>query len=210
MRKYKIHNYFVLVLIIGIVFIAGILFGKSIESKDMADVSRFINDLELNTESFVVEQELLGTIDTDCSLAKSRIDDLSSELYELGLRLNDPNAKVELGEDSFNLMKRKFHLMQIRTYMLLIKLKNKCETDDQIILFYYGKDDPESEEQGKVLDEIGKRFNIKVFAIEFQYSKELSFLEKSYNITQTPSVVINYDKVMQGFSSYADIVNTIV
>ncbi len=208
-KRYTKHRFLTIILIIAITFFIGVLLGKHMNTSDQEDVTRYIKHLELNTESFLVEQELLGATQ-DCTLAKERINSLSSELYGLGIMLGAENAESNLGKDNYFLLKKKFHLMQIRTYLLHHALKENCETEDHIALFYYGRENANSEEQGKILDEIVKKYPINVFAIEFNYTPELTFLEGNYNITAPPAVVLDYENIIYGLATYEEIVDSIV
>ncbi|MBS3122888.1 hypothetical protein J4434_08465 [Candidatus Woesearchaeota archaeon] len=207
-EKYMKQTFLVIIVVIAIVFFIGILLGKHIESKEQEEIARFIKNLELNTESFLVEQELLGASE-DCSLSEERINSLSSELYNLGIMLSEPTSESNLGKDNYKLLKKKFHLMQIRTYLLYNQFKKNCKSDEHVILFYYGKNNPDSKEQGKILDEIGKIYPVNVFALEFNYTKELTFLEDYYGISEPPAIVIDYDDVNKGLASYEKIANTV-
>ena len=207
-RRYTKKKFLIIILIITITFIIGILLGKHLESREQGDVTRFIKHLELNTESFLVEQELLGAA-KDCGLTEERINSLSSELYNLGIMLGMQDAEENLGKDNYNLLKKKFHLMQIRTYLLYNTFRENCDTEELIILFYYGRDNPGSKEQGKILDEIVKQYPVNVFAIEFNYTQELTFLENSYNISEPPAIVIDYGQTKHGLTDYEEVVNSI-
>ena len=57
------------------------------------------------------------------------------------------------------------------------------------------------------MDRLVNDFKLTVFAIEYNYSPELSFLESYYNITTTPTIIINYQTKMQGLASYEEIKN---
>ena len=51
-----------------------------------------------------------------------------------------------------------------------------------------------------VLDELVLERNITVFAMEYNYSSELAFLENYYRINYTPSLVANYNHSLSGFA----------
>ena len=208
-EKYKNQTFLIIILIVAIAFFSGILIGKYVETKEQGDITRFMKHLELNTESYLVEQELIGITD-DCDLAKERIKSLSSELYDLGLMLSEENAEKNLGKDTYLLLKKKFHLMQIRTYMLYHSLNENCGNDEHTILFYYSRDDDKSKEQGKILDEIGKNYQVNVFAIEYNYTSELTFLEDYYEISNPPAIVIDFEDVRDEMTSYSEITDSII
>lgn len=190
------------VLLIVIVFAVGIIVGRSGGNPELSDVNLFIKQSELTTESYLIEQELLAGLEKDCDLAQLRLSGLSGELAQLGELLGTETAKQDLGDSNYNFLKRKFHLMQIKTYTLYHRLRQDCAVTVPVVLFYYGASDMRSDEQGSILDRLVREQDVKVFAIEHNYSSEMSFLEEYYDISRTPAVVVNFEKVRQGLTPY--------
>jgi len=208
-KNYARHLYLTVFLLLVVVFITGVLLGRSVSLKEESDISSVIRITELSTESYIIEQQLIKDFDiTKCGLAQHRIKDLSNELFRIGQILNQKDAKKELGETRFNLLKRKYHLMQIKAYLFYFRLTENCDTEDNIILYYYSISD--TGEQGFILDSIVNDYKATVFAIEYNYSPELTFLESYYGIKQTPSIVFNYDNIMQGLTNYDDLAMLLV
>ena len=204
--KFTKHVFLVTVLLMLVVFVVGILFGNSLASSKEDEISRFIKNSELNTESYLIEQELMQSFgEEDCQLASSRISELSEELGRIGRLLIQEDAVKQLGKKDFNFLKRKYHLMQVKTYILSHKLYENCNTSANVILYFYDDNCSMCKKQGLILDEIVKHFNTKVFALHYNYSQELSFLEEYYNITVVPTIIINYDHKLEGLVSYASI-----
>ena len=185
-------------LVICIVFVFGILVGSSYKSKQLDEVTQFIKNSEFGTESYVLEQELLKDLEVNCDLAKARLTTLSNDLYQLGKLLSSETAKQDLGETQYRFLKRKFHLMQIQTYVLYLKLRKNCNVESHVALFYFSKDNEDSTTQGRILDELAEKYNMRVFAVEYNYSQELNFLEEYYNITKTPAIVLDYETKFEG------------
>lgn len=199
-QKITMLTVFILVLV---VFVVGILIGSNIRRSEANDLQTLLQESELNTESYLIEQELIGGSSiAGCDLAMIRIQDLSSQLYELGQKLNSENPRKELGERNYNLLKRKFHLMQMRTYLLFYSIQENCNESTHTVLYYYKQNDLQSQEQGMVLDRAVENFDLNVFAIEYNYSQDLNFIEEYYNVTAAPAVVIDYGKALQGFQDY--------
>jgi len=190
------------VLLVVIVFAIGIIVGRSVSSPEQSEVSRFVKHSELTTESYLIEQELLAGLEKDCDLAQLRLAGLSDELWRLGKLLGTQTARQDLGEGDYSFLKRKFHLMQIKTYTLHQRLRQDCAVDVPVALFYYSQGDKDSEEQGRILDKLVADIGMHVFAIEHNYSQELRFLEEYYDIDGTPSVVVNFETVRKGLTSY--------
>jgi len=190
------------ILLLVLVFAIGIIVGRSASNPELSDVNAFIKQSELTTESYLIEQELLAGLEKNCDLAQLRLAGLSDELWQLGKLLGTETAKQDLGEANYDFLKRKFHLMQIKTYTLYHRLRQDCAVDVPVVLFYYSRHDPQSQEQGAILDRLVGEQDVKVFALEYNYSQELRFLEEYYDIEQTPSVVANFERVRQGLTPY--------
>ncbi len=191
-----------LILLLVIIFAIGIIVGRSVSNPELSEVNRFIKQSELTTESYLIEQDLLAGLEKNCDLAQLRLSGLSKELWQLGKLLGTETAKEDLGMANYDFLKRKFHLMQIKTYTLYHRLRQDCAVNVPVILFYYRKQDPASQEQGAILDRLVADFDVKVFAIEYNYSQELQFLEQYYEITSTPAVIVNFDTAREGLTSY--------
>ncbi len=201
----KRQTFLSVVILFIIAFAVGIIIGRGAGNPELSDVDRFVKQSELTTESYLIEQELFAGMEKNCDLARLRLAALSSELWQLGKLLGSETARQDLGESNYNFLKRKFHLMQIKTYTLYHRLKQDCAVEVPVILFYYSRNDNQSLEQGAILDQLVGAFDVKVFAIEYNYSQELRFLEDYYEITGTPSVVVNFDIVRKGLTPYGNL-----
>jgi uncharacterized protein HemX len=188
-------------LLLAIVFAIGVLIGNQWKSSRSEEITRVLQQSELDAESFLVEQELFENFETNCPLAEKRLGSLGQELWQLGKVLGAADAKERLGEQNYALLKRKYHLMQIRTYILDKKLQEDCGSTRNVILFYFDQNDPSSEQQGKILDELVAAYNLHVFAIEYKYSRELAFLEDYYDIKSAPTLVVNFENTIPGLVS---------
>lgn len=204
------HVFLTTLVLIIVVFVIGIMVGRTTSLSGFNEVSQFLQQNELDTESYLIEQELMKQFEEDnCGLSSSRLDDLSHELWLTGKTLDTPDAQESLGEKNYHFLKRKYHLMQIRAYLLLNKLRSVCDTSPHVILFYFSREENASKEQGKILDQVVAEYNVTVFAIEYNYSKEIVFLEDYYGITTTPFLVINYEDYFKGLTSYEKIQESI-
>lgn len=210
-EKFRKHIMLTLVLLLLVVFIAGILFGRASSSKKINDINKFIKENELNTESYLIEQQLIGVLDTEnCDLAGTRLESLFNQLASIGQTLVTENIKDKLGEDNYNFLKRKYHLLQIRTYALFKKLSDNCNINAPVILYYYSQDDEGSKQQGMILDELVKNHDFSIFAVEFNYSAELKFLESYYDVKTTPTIIVDYDHKFEGLTEYKDIADQFI
>jgi hypothetical protein len=200
------HLFLSTVAVILAAFFMGVLIGRATVSTGVDEITNFIKNNELNTESYLIEQELIGQFEeANCGAANSRMEELSRELWAIGKELSAEDARKQLGDESYSFLKRKYHLMQIRAYIMLKKLSEICDSESHVALFYFSQNDPDSSRQGEVLDRAVQAYNLTVFAIERSYSKELMFLEEYYRISTTPSLIIDYEEKFTGFADYDEI-----
>lgn len=187
-------------LLVCVVFVVGVIVGNAWRSGSSSEISKILRQSELSAESFLIEQDLFESFETNCELAKKRLSSLSEELWKLGKVLGGPEARKELGAIDYDMLKRKYHLLQIRTYVLYKKLQEDCHGQVNVILFYFRQEDQGSAEQGEILDILVEKYGLNVFAVEYKYSRELEFLEDYYEIAETPSIIVNFDNKLVGVS----------
>ncbi len=186
-----------------VTFVAGIILGNTYQPKD--DTTTALQQSELNAESFLIEQELFDTFETTCDVAEKRLTSLSQQLWTLGKSLSGEDAKEQLGEETYHYLKLKYHLMQIRTYVLEKNLHDDCHKPLNVILYYYAQNE-QSKQQGQILDELAATRNIHIFAVEHQYSKELDFMEDYYSVTMAPTLIINFNTTLTGLNAQEAII----
>lgn len=199
------HLFLTTIFMLIVVFILGMLAGRLMGSSSR-EIEIFIKNNELNTESYLIEQELIESFEQEsCELANARIQSLGDDLWKIGKSLSPEDAEERLGSENYHFLKRKYHLMQIRTYILQYKLQQNCNNTKSVVLFYYSRNDEDSKKQGEILDNLVDEYGISVFAIEYNYSDELRFLEEHYSISGTPALVIDYGKQFKGLTPYSRI-----
>ena len=200
------HLFLMTILSLMAVFFIGVFVGRATVSTNIDEITSLIKNNELNTESYLIEQELIGQFEqSNCDIANSRIEELSTELWIIGKKLSADDTKQKLSAENFNFLKRKYHLMQIRAYLLFKKLSDICSSQNHMILFYFSRSESDSQRQGIILDRAVENHDVTVLAIEYNYSKELRFLEDYYRISTTPSIIVDYEKRFTGFTDYEEI-----
>jgi len=209
-----------LLLLCLIIFTTGFMLGTL--SHKYSSSLTLLDAGKLALESAALEYALIQNYDkTTCSYFAERQSALGSELGHVGRALSEPTIKNDMTSEEYDLLKRKYHLMQIHSYLQTQQLTKICNQTKHTILFYYddpvGKkqynENPEyydtSKEQGLILDGIVQKLgeqNISIYAIELNYAPELQFLQRFYDIYATPALVINYRYKLSGLASQEDII----
>lgn len=192
-----------------IVFVIGVIIGNTWNTNESTEISKILEQSELDAESFLVEEQLFDTFKTNCPLTENRLLAQSTELVNLGRLLSTSDAEQNLGPENYQYLKLKYHLMQLRTYILYKKLHDDCGKTTNVILYYFKRNDPQSHDQGLILDELVPEQDLVVFAVEQGYSPSLSFLEQYYNVTYPPTLIVNYKHILHGFSTKEEITRVI-
>ncbi len=204
------HIFFTSLAITICVFVAGLLLGWNLDTLRTDQVQSDLRSNELDTESYLIEQAFWNSIGgDDCSFAEPRLNSLSVELAEVGQYLNNYQKKNLFEEDDFQYLARRYFLLEVKGYILYNDLKEKCDIDNDVILYFYGSDDDYSEKQGYVLDKVVDKANgtVDVFSInkDFEEDAALETLKLYYNITITPTIIINGETKKEGYVSYEEI-----
>ncbi len=199
---------FVSLIITVLIFLAGLLLGLSLDDTRVSDLIDNLNQNELNSESYLVEQDFIKNLGGNlCELSSPRINVLSSELAKLGQLLTKYESTGLLKASEYDHSKRKYFLLEIKTYTLFTNLKKECNYKFNTILYFYDKDHQESLNQGYILDSlVASRDNIHVLSFDRNFREPaLETLKLHYNITTSPSLIINNELKKEGLTSLEEL-----
>ncbi|MDP3727908.1 MAG: hypothetical protein Q8R18_00495 [bacterium] len=193
-----------------LVFVAGLFLGWNLDTLRSSELLSDLRNNELDTESYLVERAFWDSYGgEDCRFAELRLNSLSAELAELGQYLNSYQKKNIFEEDEFQYLARRYFLLEIRGYILYNELKENCAIQNDVILYFYGFEDEESQKQGYVLDKIVDRSNgtVDIFSINKDYEGDgaLETVKLYYNVTVTPTIIINGNTKKEGYVNYDEI-----
>src|SRR3989344_341657 len=192
-----------------IIFAFGFVLGQYMDNFRVNDVDLILKQSELDTESLIVENyfsDVFGL--NDCKVASSRFKYYSDKLAYVGNTLTGYENKRMFNKEDYELLKRRYFLLELRTYSLIKNLKDKCGFNNfDTILFFYDPNSEESLKQGSALDKVVlNNKDLYVFSIDRTFDESLiNIVEEYYNITTSPTIILNYDIKKQGFISSGEI-----
>ncbi len=133
----------------------------------------------------------------------------SGELGELGRKLEWGQENLGATEE-VSYLKKYYSLLQIKDYLLMKKISERCRVRSAFILFFYttAENCSECERQGLVLTSLRYQYpELRVYS--FDYSTELSAVKAMLEIykikdTALPALVIDGD-VLTGFHSIEEL-----
>lgn len=196
-RKVNSMKYIAAVAVTLLIFLGGLWVGTAITNGKISDILSVEQESRLQLENLQLEEQLLQ--DTPCKSPQL----LSESLEDLGTKLTYLESQYSKNDPAILELKKPYTLLEIRHYLALKSMTERCNQNYTLILFFYSNDPAyvkDSEEQGFVLDYLRKKYdNVKAYSIDSDMDLGIiRVLKSEYNISVMPSIVIN-DKVYVGF-----------
>ena len=134
---------------------------------------------------------------------------LSAELNSLSKRLNYTEAQLGYDNKTVDILKRKYSLLQIKDYLLMKRVAQKCNLSPVFMLYFYSNrgDCKDCIRAGHVITYLREQYpTLRVYS--FDYNLDLSALRTLTSINKVennlPAVVVE-NKVYYGIQNLEDI-----
>ncbi len=189
------------------IFSLGIVFGWYLDNMRSNDILEIIQQNELDTESYLVEQQYIESFDKElaCEVLENRVPVLNDQLGEVGHKLVYYKGKNVFEKDEFDYLQRKHFILKVRFWNMLSYLKKNCDYEGIVILYFYEENHQESTNQGYALDDLNKEYNysLTILSFDVNYDKEplIGILKDRYDIETTPTIIYNDKIKTEGFVS---------
>lgn len=203
-KKY-IFAFMITVLIFGTALVASNFLGK----KKLEDVKLVEDRVALDILSSETQYSLLE--ETSCkNIAPSGF--LSSELGPLGEKLSyaeNQNFKPAELEG----LKRSYFLLEIKDYLLMKRLTEKCGSKQTFILYFYSSvgNCPDCEKTGAVLTALRDRYPaLRVYSFDYDFDvPAIKTLIKIYHVDNNlPALIINGEPYY-GFQTVDELLSSV-
>lgn len=168
-----------------------------------------LNDSTYELFDLIVGIDIINS-SKDCNIIGENIKIYNDKVYDLGKYL----TKVEQGNEKsslYNNLKVRYNYLNILLYYKYSEYYNICNLNkNELILYFYGKDDYESVYQGEVLDNLVKTdSNLKVFAVaSYIPSLPVDIVLNRTDKSKMPVIYIN-DNFYSGFKDAEELKNII-
>lgn len=198
-------KYLLVFLITASLFFVAIYLSNYFGNKKIGELKAIQDNIALDILSSETQFSLLSEL--SCKNIKESA--LSGELNEMG-------KKLEWGEENLSdtdeiLYLRKYYsLLEIKDYLLLKNISERCERKYAFILYFYTNVEncENCKKQGFVLSALREKYpTLRVYS--FDYSTDLSAVKSMLDIykiedTRLPAVVLG-DEVLTGFRSVEEL-----
>ncbi|MDE1924599.1 MAG: hypothetical protein KGH79_00235 [Patescibacteria group bacterium] len=203
------QRYFIAFVITAAIFGTAFYIASRIDSARIADIRSTEENISIDILSSETQFELLGNL--DCQTL-SQNSGLSDELNSIASQLSV--AESNLGSDNPEVLqlKEQYSLFEIKDYLLLQSISQKCGIKPVYILYFYSNEGncPDCSRAGDVLTYLRETYpGLRVYS--FDYNLDLSALKTLESLrkvqvnaqNQLPAFVINNRAPAYGFKDLA-------
>ncbi len=205
MDKINIKKYIVTLVITVIVFGLAIWLSNYFNMRRINEIKSIQDQLSIDILSSETQYDLLSA--ASCKILDESV--LSQELNELSSRLSFMEESLGTDNDQVQQLKRYYSLLQIKDYLLMKRLSEKCQVKPVSILYFYSNkgDCEDCKKEGYVLTYLREEYpRLRVYA--FDYNLDLGAIrtiESIYKLSgEMPTLIID-DTPHYGFKSVEDI-----
>ncbi len=197
-------KYVIVLFITSTIFISGLWISNYLNSKKINQVRNIEDKISLDLMSSETQFDLFQEI--SCKDISSTV--LSSELNSLAAKISYSENNIGVKNVDVISLKKYYSLLEIKDYLLMKKITERCGKKSAFILYFYGNDDcKDCTKQGYVLNTLSETYpNLRVYS--FDYNLDLSALRAMISIYKVPKdlpAIVVDGKVYSSFNSTEDI-----
>lgn len=185
-------KYLVAFLITGAIFGTAVFASSLLTDKKLEDVHAIENRVALDILSSETQFALLA--ETSCRDIGPGF--LSKELGPLGERLSYAENQSSFREEDVESLKRSYFLLEIKDYLLMKRLTEKCGIRPTFILYFYSTEDrcEDCERMGFVLTALRNKYpDLRVYSFDYHFDLgAIQTLKSIFKVKdQLPAVIVN-------------------
>ncbi|MEN9582322.1 MAG: hypothetical protein RL641_276 [Candidatus Parcubacteria bacterium] len=199
-KKYLI----VFIITLG-VFATALYISNSLNSKKFTELKSIEDKLSVDILSSEVQFSLLEEL--SCKDVTTSV--LSDELSTLADKISFSESNFAEGSDQISQLKQSYSLLEIKDYLLMKKISERCGIKSVFVLYFYANKDTclDCVKQGYILTELRNSYpELRVYS--FDYNLDLSAVKALISIYKVPdklpALLIN-GKVYSGLQTKEEI-----
>ncbi len=185
-------KYAVAFLITALIFGTAVLVSSTLNDKKVEDVRAIENRVALDILSSETQFSLLA--ETSCRDIGPGF--LSQELGPLGEKLSYAENQSDFSGEDLASLKSSYFLLEIKDYLLMKRLTEKCNVKPTFILYFYSTEDKcdECEKMGYVLTALRDKYpELRVYSFDYYYDVgAIKTLTSIYKVkAEVPAIIVN-------------------
>jgi len=196
-------KYILAFVITAFIFVTAIVANNFFNTKRIEQVRSIEEGISIDILSLETQFQLLQEQSCE-NISENPV--LSNTLYTIARKLSFTEARLGADNPEVIRLKQKYSLLEIKDFLLMKKVANKCSLKPIFILYFYSNEPGTCNDctrQGYVLTELAKKYpQLRTYSFDYNIDlaavKTLIALQKVTK--ELPALVIN-DKLYSGFMS---------
>ncbi len=199
MKKYIIVFLITTSIFISAFYISGEISNRRIKQLDTVQEKLSLNILATETRFSLLQQASCENVLEGSNLEIG----ITQELNSLAQRIKFLENGLDFQNQSLALLRDRYALLQIKDYLLVKELAEKCDYTIATLLYFYDTDCPDCERQSIILDQIRQDYNhVRVYWLDASLvSPAIDTTKRLFNIESYPALVVGEDSY-DGFIDY--------
>ena len=197
-------KYFYTFVITALIFITAIYISNYFGNQKMSQLKTTEDKISLDILSSETQFSLLA----ESSCKNIGDNTLSREVSQLGDRLSYTEEKVGSDDPDFQNLKTYYSILEIKDYLLMKKIVEKCKDKTAFILYFYSnKSCNDCQNEGYVLTKLHELYpQIRIYSFDYDFDiPTIETLKSIYNIeNKLPAMFIN-GKIQYGLKTIDEI-----
>lgn len=200
-------KYTIVLFITTTIFITGLWFSNYLNNKKIEQLKSIESTISLDLLSSEIQFSLLE--EQSCKDISTSV--LSKELNSLADKISYSESNIGTENNDVISLKKYYSLLEIKDYLLMKKITERCGQKSIFVLYFYKNDNCEDcTKQGYVLTSLREKYpNLRVYSFDYKLDNAaIKAMISIYNVPDNlPALVIN-GKVHSGFKSIEEIEKT--
>ncbi len=201
-----------------VIFNLGIFMGYLLESSRAGEINEFYLQAEMELLDQRIQKEALEFIDLDCELLVQENVNFADRIFEEALLIQRFEDANRMNKEIIFQHKR-YDLLRTLFWMNSIRIKEKCGSEYNNVVYFYDFDNPSVEQKGKqrffshLLVEIKQEYGGDVMLIPIAADNDLpsvDLLINAYEITELPTILINEEVKITEIKEKEDITKHLI
>lgn len=200
-------KYFIVFLITAGVFGTAFYISDRLGRERMQQLQSIQEQISMDILSSETQFDLLS--EASCEVIGDSA--LSKELDTLGGKLSFLEDQQTYNEEELEWLKRNYALLEIKDYLLMKKLADRCDTEPVFVLYFYsnekGECDMDCKRQGMVLTRLREDYpGLRVYS--FDYNMDVSAVQtliELHKVEKALPALIIHDKAYYGYRTIEEI-----
>ncbi|MEF8847454.1 MAG: thioredoxin family protein [Candidatus Paceibacterota bacterium] len=214
MREIQKYRYVLAAILTITVFVMGMLFSNLMDDRRYQSLQNEVQENNVEMESRQIQLSYLKSADVDsCSALEAGLIDIIRGYNDRLERVQQYQEDSFFKETQFENIKREYILSGVRYWMYAQELREKCDYRTNTVLFFtedlFGNPDCEQCSMiGSELSLLKRKYGEELLVFTMPMNIEdgaVKMLEQQYNVTSTPTLIINGEKHIGSFNSSREI-----